>query len=64
MTITCPNCGATDQEVGKFCENCGFFIELSRRQGPVMPTPDPCYTGHAPNARHCLPAHHNPHYPA
>ena len=25
-TITCPSCGAANQEVGKFCENCGFFI--------------------------------------
>jgi hypothetical protein len=25
-TITCPSCGAAGQEVGKFCENCGFFI--------------------------------------
>ena len=41
MTITCPNCGATDQEVGKFCENCGFFIDSADAKAPVMPTPDP-----------------------
>ena len=27
MTITCPNCATPDQEVGKFCENCGFYLE-------------------------------------
>jgi hypothetical protein len=25
-TITCPSCGTANQEIGKFCENCGFFI--------------------------------------
>ena len=41
MTVTCPNCGATDQEVGKFCENCGFFIDSADAKAPVMPAPDP-----------------------
>ncbi len=26
MTINCPNCAAPNQEIGKFCENCGYFI--------------------------------------
>lgn len=26
MTIPCPSCATPDQEVGKFCENCGYFI--------------------------------------
>src|SRR5688500_8891634 len=25
---TCPTCGATDQEVGKFCEQCGGKVEV------------------------------------
>ena len=39
MTITCPNCAAPDQEVGKFCENCGFFIADAdaQPQPPVDP---------------------------
>jgi hypothetical protein len=45
MTITCPNCGATDQEVGKFCENCGFFIDSADAKAPdggqQQPTGDP-----------------------
>jgi hypothetical protein len=41
MTVTCPNCGATEQEVGKFCENCGFFIDSADAKAPVAPTPDP-----------------------
>ena len=49
MTVTCPNCGATDQEVGKFCENCGFFIDSADAKAPVMPTPDPAAA--APSAQ-------------
>lgn len=26
MTVNCPSCSAPDQEIGKFCENCGYFI--------------------------------------
>ncbi len=26
MTINCPSCSAPNQEIGKFCENCGYFI--------------------------------------
>ncbi|MEO5951631.1 MAG: hypothetical protein ABIQ44_04100 [Chloroflexia bacterium] len=26
MTVNCPSCNAPAQEIGKFCENCGFFI--------------------------------------
>lgn len=26
MTVNCPNCNAPGQEIGKFCENCGYFI--------------------------------------
>jgi hypothetical protein len=37
MTITCPSCGAPDQEVGKFCENCGFFITSADAQAPATP---------------------------
>ncbi|MEO8285919.1 MAG: hypothetical protein ABI670_05750 [Chloroflexota bacterium] len=32
MTVTCPSCGAADQEVGKYCENCGFFIASADTQ--------------------------------
>ena len=39
MTITCPSCAAPDQEVGKFCENCGFFITSADAQPP--PPVDP-----------------------
>jgi hypothetical protein len=48
MTITCPNCGATDQEVGKFCENCGFFIDSADAKAPVMPAPDPAASSTPP----------------
>jgi hypothetical protein len=37
MTITCPNCGTPDQEVGKFCENCGFFIDSADAKAPAAP---------------------------
>ena len=51
MTITCPNCGATDQEVGKFCENCGFFIDSADAKAPSPLPPDPNRITHAHNRR-------------
>ncbi len=50
MTITCPNCGAPDQEIGKFCENCGYFINAIDAQAQqatdpaATPTTDPAAT--------------------
>ena len=26
MLTVCPNCGAADQEAGKYCENCGYLL--------------------------------------
>lgn len=36
--IQCPTCGATDQEVGKFCEKCGGKVEVTAPDAPVTPT--------------------------
>ncbi len=48
MEVICPNCGATGQEAGKYCENCGFSIPAdasvsSQGQQPVADStrPDP-----------------------
>lgn len=40
-TITCPSCGTAGQEVGKFCENCGFFIESADATPPPTTTNGP-----------------------
>jgi hypothetical protein len=40
-TITCPSCGAPNQEVGKFCENCGFFIASADATPPPITTNGP-----------------------
>ena len=40
-TITCPSCGTADQEVGKFCENCGFFIASADAAPPPATTNGP-----------------------
>ncbi len=34
MEVICPNCGATGQEAGKFCENCGFSIPAGAGASP------------------------------
>ena len=34
MLVVCPDCGATGQEAGKYCENCGRLLDN------VAPTPD------------------------
>jgi hypothetical protein len=34
MLVVCPDCGATGQEAGKYCENCGRLLDN------VPPTPD------------------------
>ncbi|MDQ3703708.1 MAG: zinc ribbon domain-containing protein [Chloroflexota bacterium] len=34
MEVICPNCGATGQEAGKFCENCGFAIPADAGASP------------------------------
>lgn len=39
MEVICPNCGATGQEAGKFCENCGFSIPADADPTPQMPPP-------------------------
>lgn len=43
MTVVCPSCGTPGQEVGKFCENCGFFIASADAQSsaPVAAAPPP-----------------------
>ena len=45
MEVTCPNCNATGQEAGKFCENCGFAIPDDAAASPPAPAdstqPDP-----------------------
>jgi hypothetical protein len=33
--IICPDCGATGQEVGKYCENCGRFLTEADAQAPM-----------------------------
>ena len=48
MTITCPNCGTPDQEVGKFCENCGFFIASADAE--PQPAVDPAPTTADPDS--------------
>ena len=40
-TITCPSCGTPGQEVGKFCENCGFFIASADATPPPNTTNGP-----------------------
>jgi hypothetical protein len=47
MTVVCPSCGAAGQEVGKYCENCGFFIASADMQSSA-PMPAPAGTGTAP----------------
>jgi hypothetical protein len=40
MLTTCPNCGAANQEVGKYCENCGRMLDpnsLPLSQGQTQP---------------------------
>ncbi|MGI8587740.1 MAG: hypothetical protein ACR2M0_08655 [Chloroflexia bacterium] len=41
MLIVCPDCGADQQEVGKYCENCGRLLTAADAQGrpPAAPTP-------------------------
>jgi hypothetical protein len=54
MTINCPSCAAPGQEIGKFCENCGYFINEADAMAaqaaaanptatptPATPTPTP-----------------------
>src|SRR5262245_42847617 len=33
--IICPDCGATGQEVGKYCENCGRFLTEADAHAPM-----------------------------
>src|SRR5215213_8103585 len=48
MTINCPSCSAPDQEIGKFCENCGYFINEADAKASMAaqgaPTADPTPT--------------------
>lgn len=39
MEVICPNCGATGQEAGKFCENCGFSIPADAGASPQGQSP-------------------------
>ena len=45
MFVVCPDCGADQQEVGKYCENCGRLITAADvaagRQPPAPPPPPP-----------------------
>jgi hypothetical protein len=41
MIVTCPSCGTPNQEVGKYCENCGFFIASPDAQPQVAPVSQP-----------------------
>src|SRR3954452_11815645 len=42
MLVVCPDCGATGQEAGEFCENCGRLLDN------VPPSPDPGAGGAQP----------------
>src|SRR5262249_10574368 len=68
--IICPDCGATGQEVGKYCENCGRFLTEADAQAPMSgatgatqgaaPTPppwDPATAGQATAAGPAAGAH-------
>ncbi|HVF99544.1 MAG TPA: hypothetical protein VND68_06880 [Chloroflexia bacterium] len=55
MEVICPNCGATGQEAGKFCENCGFAIPddagaSSQVQPADASSTQPDMSGAAPGA--------------
>src|SRR4051812_47052064 len=42
MLVVCPDCGATGQEPGKYCENCGRLLDNAVPQpdaGNVQPAP-------------------------
>lgn len=40
MFVTCPACGALNQEVGKFCEQCGTKVVGLVSADPASATPD------------------------
>ncbi len=40
MFVTCPACGALNQEVGKFCEQCGTKVVGLVSTDPASATPD------------------------
>lgn len=40
MFVTCPACGALNQEVGKFCEQCGTKVVGLVSSDPTSDTPD------------------------
>src|SRR6476659_69944 len=54
MTINCPNCSAPGQEIGKFCENCGYFINEADAKASIAaqntPTATPTATPATPGA--------------
>ncbi|HUS17936.1 MAG TPA: hypothetical protein VM536_23310 [Chloroflexia bacterium] len=39
MFVVCPDCGAADQEVGKYCENCGRLLTEADAQAGATATP-------------------------
>jgi len=39
MFVVCPDCGADQQEVGKYCENCGRLITPADAQGSGAAAP-------------------------
>ncbi len=41
MFVVCPDCGADQQEVGKYCENCGRLITAADVTAGVSHTPAP-----------------------
>src|SRR5262249_17520735 len=45
MEVVCPNCGASGQEAGKFCENCGYAIPVDAGQSVPAPAAQGVDTG-------------------
>src|SRR5438045_3059986 len=54
MLVVCPDCGATGQEAGKYCENCGRLLDNAAPQpdagGSQVAPPDAASFSSAPAA--------------
>lgn len=48
MFVVCPDCGADQQEVGKYCENCGRLITMEDVASGVSSPPPPPPPSHNP----------------